>query len=158
MKRFRITGSACEECGGAQELKRWRGACPACGGRRFRVEIERSAWGLESFEWVDLIPRPALGRYLRDPVEPFWRTQSFLTCSGVSGAEIAAFLSAPMEARRSQYVGWKRRELEAGLTKRRRVCARCRVVYTIYRNAWNSEGYCSRTCRSAAARADKNAK
>jgi len=127
--------------------------CQACKGASFSMEIERSASGWESYDLDDFIPRPGIVALLDDgPSERYWRTQSFLKCKGVSGEEIAAFCAAPIEARRALYVAWKRRELEAALNHDQRVCGRCRVIYTIYRNAWNRSGYCSRSCAAAASK------
>jgi len=87
--------------------------------------------------------------------EPYWRTQSFLQCGGVSGEEIEEFRSSAMEPRRQMYVAWKRRELEATMTPDRQVCKRCRVIYKVYENRWNPSGFCSQACGNAATKAKR---
>ena len=121
MRWFEIVRVSCEGCGKLQDPDRWPGRCPGCARARFRAEIDRSASGLEAFELVDFIR----GTSSDGPGNPCWRTQTFLTCSGVSGDEIAEFCGAGMDERRRMYVAWKRRELEAALTPDRAACGRC---------------------------------
>jgi hypothetical protein len=151
MRRFEIVRVSCGGCREVQNPKGWTGACTTCGRDRFRVVIERAASGLESLELEDFIR----GASSDGPADPYWHTESFLQCSGISGVEIAEFCGAPIEERHRMYVSWKRRELESTLTPDQAVCGRCGVIFKIYDNAWNRSGYCSRSCGTAAAKSTR---
>jgi hypothetical protein len=158
MRRFSLLRVKCESCKAQQEPKGWAGRCPHCRGESFRVVIERAASGWEPFGLEDFLSRPGPAALLDDPMEHYWRTESYLQCGGVLGEELVEFRSAPIESRRRMYVEWKRRQLEADLTPDQRICERCRVIYKVFENRWNQSGFCSQACRNAAARAKRVSK
>lgn len=151
-KRFSIIQVCCEGCGKLQNPRSWTGLCPGCQAASFRVEIERSASGWQPYSLEEYLAGP---RGSNGPSDPYWKTLSFLMCGGVSGDEITQFCAAPIDTRRTLYIAWKRRELEATLTPDHRICERCRVIYKIYENPWNRLGYCSRSCSHAALKSKK---
>ena len=79
----------------------------------------------------------------------YFRTDSLLECDGVRRTEIIEFLAAAVEERRRMYIAWKRREVENNLRADQRICARCKVSYRLYANAWNKAGCCSKACDQA---------
>jgi hypothetical protein len=159
MKRFSLVKVTCESCGKEQAPRRWAGVCTSCEGASFVVEVERAASGWEAFDLEDFLPRPGPTALLDDgPSDLYWRTQSFLECRGVAGREVAAFTMATIEAGRKMYIEWKRRELEGAMSPNQRVCERCRVIFTSYRNKWNLAGFCSRSCAAAAIKSQRKAR
>lgn len=157
MRSLDLVGVVCEGCRQSQPRERWGLACGACPGARFHVDLER---GSEGFDLSGLGPSGGNGlaevgfalSVLDDDTDGpglYFRTHAWLECGLVSAAEIAAFLKAPLEGRVRDYISWKRRELEGSLPEGRKICGRCRVVFTVYNNAWNRDGFCSKACHQA---------
>lgn len=121
----------------------------AQGDGTFRVEVERSAWGIEFVPGSPGTVGAFIDEATGDTGSTYYRTHSFLLCDGVSGDEIAAFRKATVEERKRMYIGWKRREVERTLGADHALCDRCGVAFKVYRNAWNRAGLCSRTCHEA---------
>jgi hypothetical protein len=154
MKRFSILQVNCEGCGVLQDPKSWSGTCTTCGRDSFQVEIERSASGWESMDFQEFLAI-TFGHSNETYGDPYWSTQSFLECGGVLGDEIAEFCSATIEARRKMYIAWKRRDLEASLASGQKICRRCLSIFKAYKNEWNGQGFCSRSCWKAASKAKR---
>ena len=155
---FELAEIACMDCGATQAPAKFGATCPSCGGGQFRVEIERSASGMNGENILDAlwggatVGGGAVGEFVNMAMSDdegsglYFRTFSHLTCTGVSGAELSGFLGAAIEERRRTYVGWKRRELEAHLAEGQRICERCKVLFKVYDNDWNKAGLCSKSC------------
>ena len=144
----------CEGCRQFQPRDHWGLRCSACHGGSFHVGLERSSDG---FDLSGLGPSAGFGfsdvgfaaDVLDDDLEGpglYFRTHAWLECGAVSTSEVAAFLKAPLEERIRSYISWKRRELEGSLPDGKKICGRCRVAFTVYDNAWNRDGFCSRAC------------
>jgi hypothetical protein len=151
VKTFKLTEITCGGCGAAQKASKPARSCPACGKETFRVEVERSAWGIEPKAVIGSMG--TVGAFIDEASDDdgslFCRTHSLLRCGSVSGTEIATFMKASLEERKRFYIGWKRREVEATLGPDHAICDRCGVAYKIYTNAWNRAGLCSRPCHQA---------
>ncbi len=154
MRSLELSGVICEGCRKSQPRDRWGLRCDACHGGSFHVELER---GSEGFDLSGLGAIGGAGgadvgfalSVLDDDVEGpglYFRTHAWLECGLISTAEIAAFLKEPLDERIRSYISWKRRELEGSLPEGRRICGRCRVAFTVYDNAWNRDGLCSKAC------------
>jgi hypothetical protein len=127
------------------------------------VDLERSSSGLNGENLLDAMANSAtsgsgggeLGFLLdvatNDVGGPgiYFSTRTPLACGGVSSLEISEFLTATVDDRTRKYVAWKRREIEASLPQGHRICARCRVSFKGFDNAWGRAGLCSKACYKA---------
>jgi hypothetical protein len=161
MKSFELAKIACATCDAISAPSRFDPTCPSCRGDQFNVEIERSASGIDGENIIETLWKGttmgggAVGTFLDVAMDDeqgsgdIYRTYSLLSCKSVSGQEILSFLGVSVEERRHMYVIWKRREIETQLTDGHRICERCKVLFKVYDNDWNTGGFCSRTCHIA---------
>lgn len=152
MRTFELSKIDCNACGAAQKPSKPERSCTACGKDSFRVEIERSASGIDLRPLI-LESMGTMGALIEeatdDHASAYYRTHSFLHCTGIFGAEIAVFMQASFDERKRLYVGWKRREIEETLGPDHGICDRCGVAFKRYENEWNRAGLCSRACHQA---------
>ena len=152
MRTFAFSRISCSACGTDQTASKPERRCKGCGRDSFGVEIERSASGIDLNALV-AGSMGTVGAFIdeasEDHASAYYRTHSFLRCTGIFGAEIAAFMKGSIEERKRLYIGWKRREIEAALGSDHGICDRCGVAFKRYENAWNRAGLCSRTCHQA---------
>jgi hypothetical protein len=157
---FDVESIACQDCGASQAPARFAEVCPLCRGSLFKVEIERSASGINGDNFLDVLVSGSVGGgtvgsfvdIAMDDSEGsglLFRTHCILSCGGVSGGELVGFVRASIEERRQMYVLWKRRDIESHLVEGQRLCERCRVLFKVYDNEWNRAGLCSKSCHAA---------
>jgi hypothetical protein len=160
MTRIELDEIACDPCGNAQKPKRFTASCPACGQDRFHVRVRRTVKGFDRGFEPENIVYPFLSLMLGGDLgliayavnegaaalNPYHSWSSTDDLEGLSGTEISEFLSRPESGRRSLYLYWKRKRVEAGLTENRGACRRCDLIFAPYANRWHREGYCSRKC------------
>lgn len=155
MRSLDLSGVICEGCRHPAPRDCWGLRCDACHGGSFHVELERGSEGFDFSGFGTIGGAGGFGEVgfamsvLDDDVDGpglYFRTHAWLECGLVSTAEVAAFLKAPLEERIRNYISWKRRELEGSLPDGKRICGRCRVAFTVYDNAWNRDGFCSKAC------------
>jgi len=155
MRRFDVSRITCASCGHHQAVAAFASRCFQCLGSAFRVEIERSASGLDweeaalSLASAFAVTTPIDFLDTDDPAGIYYRTHSFVNLAQVDGDDLCRFLKAPLPERRRMFVDWKREESESLLFHGEQVCRRCRVIFKPYANAWNDSGLCSRACRRA---------
>jgi len=73
----------------------------------------------------------------------------------VSADELVDFMAAGADERRTLYIGWKRRDMEANLSEDYRICGRCQVPFKTYEHDWNRSGLCSKACHHAHAKSSR---
>jgi hypothetical protein len=153
MRTLELSEVVCEGCRHSQPRDQWGSRCSSCHGETFHIDLQRRSEGF------DLSGRNGGGGeigLLLDAVTNdvggpglYFQTHAWLECGAVSPPEIAAFRTAPLEERIRSYMSWKRRELEGSLPQGKKICGRCKVAFTVYDNAWNRDGFCSKACHQA---------
>jgi hypothetical protein len=158
MRSLELSEVHCEACDGSLRNDEWGRPCAACGGTLFRTELKRASSGFDPWAIVQLVGGSGLGdvQALADLAfgdsgssGPYYRTEAFLSCTGVTSDDLRLFLAAPLDDRIRTYISWKRRQLEAGLPDGHRICARCQVEFRAYDNEWCRAGFCSKACHRA---------
>lgn len=165
MRRFEVSRITCRRCGHDQPAGSFTSRCLHCHGFRFRVEIERSSWGVDYGEMAELAclgtgtawgAFAALSMGYDAGPDPFYRTQALLSLEAVDGLDVERLLRAPLEERRRLFVEWKREETESRLLHGEKVCRRCGLIFKPYPNAWHGAGLCSRACHRASKGAQRS--
>ena len=110
-------------------------ACPECGGERFDllVELQTEGFiGLDLNEWL----------ILKDA----YSSSREFELSGVTLDELVEILRGPFDASLRVILDGVHRGRVDRLAAGEKVCARCGIIFRVYRNPWHDAGACSRTC------------